>query len=107
MAPTTTRLDALEALAATVQDDLRRLGEPARPWPTTPAGVDHDVLIVGAGQCGLAAAFALKRAGIDKNNPDGVQPDVEYVRPRQLRFGRQADQPRRITASGSANGASQ
>ena len=64
MAPTLTRLDALEALAATVQDDLRRLGEPARPWPTTPAGVDHDVLIVGAGQCGLAAAFALKRAGI-------------------------------------------
>lgn len=52
------------ALAATVRDDLRKLGEPAPAWPATPPGVDCDVLIVGAGQCGLAAAFGLKRIGV-------------------------------------------
>jgi len=56
--------DRLQALTRRVRDGMRRLGEPARPWTTLPAGIDADVLIVGAGQCGLAAAFALKRAGV-------------------------------------------
>lgn len=54
----------LAALTAKVADGLRKLGEPARPWPQTPEGVDTDVLIVGAGQCGLAAGFGLKRLGV-------------------------------------------
>ena len=54
----------LDALRATVRQDLRKLGEPAPAWPATPAGLDCDVLIVGAGHCGLAAAFGLKRAGV-------------------------------------------
>jgi cation diffusion facilitator CzcD-associated flavoprotein CzcO len=57
--------ERLTALTQRVQDGLRKLGEPPSPWPQTPAGIDVDVLIVGAGQCGLAAAFALKRLGID------------------------------------------
>lgn len=54
----------LAALAARARDDLRKLGEPAPAWPATPTGFDADVAVVGAGQCGLAAAFALKRAGV-------------------------------------------
>lgn len=54
----------LAALNRRVADSLRKLGEPAPAWPATPAGVDTDVLIVGAGQCGLAAAFGLKRVGV-------------------------------------------
>lgn len=57
-------LKRVEALAAAVRDDLRKLGEPSPAWPATPSGLDCDVLIVGAGQCGLAAAFGLKRAGV-------------------------------------------
>ncbi|MGZ0189527.1 MAG: NAD(P)-binding domain-containing protein [Alphaproteobacteria bacterium] len=54
----------LATLTRRVHDGLRKLGEPVAEWPQTPAGIDVDVLIVGAGQCGLAAAFALKRLGI-------------------------------------------
>lgn len=57
-------MDRLTALATAVRNDLRKLGEPAPNWPATPTDVNCDVLIVGAGQCGLAAAFALKRIGI-------------------------------------------
>jgi len=61
------RTDArLAALAADVREGLRKLGEPIRPWTSTPAGVDADVLVVGAGQSGLAVAFALKRAGVGR-----------------------------------------
>lgn len=55
---------ALESLTASVAESLRKLGEPIRPWPQTPPGIDADVLIIGAGQSGLAAAFALRRAGV-------------------------------------------
>lgn len=56
----------LAALAATARDGLRKLGEPFRPWTVTPEGVDADVLIVGAGQSGLAVGFALRRAGVGR-----------------------------------------
>lgn len=54
----------LAALTVEVADDLRKLGDPARPWSWAPDGFDANVLVVGAGQCGLAAAFGLKRAGV-------------------------------------------
>lgn len=55
---------SLDELTARVRSSLALLGEPLKPWPQTPPGVDADVLIVGAGQSGLAAAFGLLRAGV-------------------------------------------
>lgn len=55
---------SLEALSAKVQSALAKLGEPLKPWTNLPPGFDAAVLIIGAGQSGLAAAFALKRAGV-------------------------------------------
>jgi len=53
--------DALDRLAARVRRDLELLEYPKRPWlepRRTAAGEPvHDVVIVGAGQGGLAAAF--------------------------------------------------
>lgn len=43
---------------------LRLLGPAPADWVPTHAGIDHNVLIVGAGQTGSAFAFALQRAGI-------------------------------------------
>lgn len=49
---------------AVVRQSLRYLGPDPDNWvPATP-GVDHDVVIVGGGQSGVAIAFALRRAGI-------------------------------------------
>ena len=36
------------------------------PWMARRAGTTHDVVIVGAGQAGLAIGFALQREGIDR-----------------------------------------
>lgn len=55
---------ALDALAADAWRHLSFIGEDAQPWLTPPAGVDHNVLVVGGGQSGLSIAFALRRAGI-------------------------------------------
>ena len=55
---------SLDDLSARVQASLTLLGEPLKPWPQTPLGIDTDVLIVGAGQSGLAAAFGLLRVGV-------------------------------------------
>jgi cation diffusion facilitator CzcD-associated flavoprotein CzcO len=43
---------------------LRFLGPEPRSWVSRAEGIDADVLIVGAGQGGLANAFALRRLGI-------------------------------------------
>lgn len=43
---------------------LRHIGHKAPNWVPTHDGIDHDVAIVGGGQCGLAIAFALQQAGI-------------------------------------------
>ena len=60
---------ALAVLAARVHDDLARTAHPARPWippRTTPDGRRLlDVVIVGAGQGGLAVAHALRRERVD------------------------------------------
>jgi FAD-dependent urate hydroxylase len=59
---------ALAQLERQVQADLALLAYPGRDWvrPVThPSGAPvHDVLIVGGGQAGLAAAFALQREGV-------------------------------------------
>jgi len=60
--------DGLAALAAQVRADLAKIAHPAMPWLTpVMAPDDHpafDVLIVGAGQSGLATAFALRRSQV-------------------------------------------
>jgi cation diffusion facilitator CzcD-associated flavoprotein CzcO len=59
----------LTVLEATVRRDLSLLGYPRREWvpPRLWQGKEVlDVLIVGAGQSGLSAAFALKRENVNR-----------------------------------------
>lgn len=62
---TTTASRDLEALNARVRDDLHRIAWPAVEWVKPRIGPDgkvmDDVLVVGAGQGGLAVAFQLMR----------------------------------------------
>jgi len=63
----------MDRMTATTHDesvahDLALLGLPPRPWPATTTGPDGqpalDVLVVGAGMCGTAAAAALIFKGV-------------------------------------------
>jgi cation diffusion facilitator CzcD-associated flavoprotein CzcO len=56
--------DELIELQTGVARALELLGEPVDNWVPPRAGIDHDIVIIGAGQSGLAIAFALKRKGI-------------------------------------------
>lgn len=60
--------DALSRLAAEARRDLARIGEGGADWVPPPEGIDHNVVVVGAGQSGLSAAFGLRRAGIGRVN---------------------------------------
>lgn len=53
-----------DRLSENVARALRFLGPEPRPWVPPHPGVDHDVLIVGGGQGGVANAFALRRLGV-------------------------------------------
>lgn len=64
--PTTPDTDALARLAQQAQADLARIGETGTDWVPPAEGIDHNVVVVGAGQSGLAAAFGLQRAGIGR-----------------------------------------
>jgi xanthine/CO dehydrogenase XdhC/CoxF family maturation factor/cation diffusion facilitator CzcD-associated flavoprotein CzcO len=84
----------LEALSARVRHDLQVLGYPKRDWLTPRAhGASHvyDVIIVGAGQGGLAAAFGLMRERVanllvvDQNPLDRAGPWLNFARMRTLR----------------------
>jgi cation diffusion facilitator CzcD-associated flavoprotein CzcO len=85
----------LEQLAARVRRDLALLNYPRREWLTprrTGAGEPIlDVLIVGAGQGGLATAFGLLRERITNilvvdENPEGLAgPWLRFARMRTLR----------------------
>jgi len=87
--------DRLAALAGEVRRDLARIAHPSVPWLEPRMGPDgnpaFDVLIVGAGQSGLAIAFALKRAqvnnvlAIDKAERGLDGPWSSYARMRSLR----------------------
>jgi FAD-dependent urate hydroxylase len=61
--------DSLAALALRVRDDLERIAHPRMGWLEPRVGPDSepafDVLIVGAGQSGIATAFGLQRARVD------------------------------------------
>ncbi len=59
------RLATLETRA---RWELETLAYPARPWVrplARPEGKVHDVVVVGAGQHGIATAFALRRQAVD------------------------------------------
>ncbi|WP_435169355.1 NAD(P)-binding domain-containing protein [Falsirhodobacter sp. 1013] len=53
----------LDALESRLAEDLRNLELPAKPWMPAREGV-HDVVVIGAGMCGLAATAKLKLTGI-------------------------------------------
>jgi xanthine/CO dehydrogenase XdhC/CoxF family maturation factor/cation diffusion facilitator CzcD-associated flavoprotein CzcO len=85
----------LLALAARVQSDLSLLTYPQRPWVTsrkTQSGEHvYDVVIIGAGQSGLATAFGLLRERVTNvlvidDNPQGrAGPWLNFARMRTLR----------------------
>lgn len=87
----------LTTLEAEVRRSLRYLGDDPANWVPRREGVDHDVVIIGGGQSGVAAAFALRRAGIadvvviDANAPGRAGTWVTKARMRTLRT------PKRIT----------
>jgi len=64
--PATPDINALARLAAQAQADLARIGETGTDWVPPAEGIDHNVVVVGAGQSGLSAAFGLRRAGIGR-----------------------------------------
>ncbi len=74
--------DCLGALVQRVRDDLERIAHPRMPWLEPRTGPDGkpalDVLVVGAGQSGIAAAFGLKRARVDNIlQLDRAEPGLE------------------------------
>jgi cation diffusion facilitator CzcD-associated flavoprotein CzcO len=88
-------MDALARLALTVRRDREFLDYPRREWVTprrTSRGEPiYDVVIVGAGQGGLATAFGLMRERVtnllvvDENPLDRAGPWLNFARMRTLR----------------------
>jgi cation diffusion facilitator CzcD-associated flavoprotein CzcO len=88
-------VSGLAALEADLARDFARLNHPPAAWVPERAGPDGrsmaDVAIVGAGMCGLAAAFALRRLGIanirhlDRSEAGYEGPWLTYARMRTLR----------------------
>jgi FAD-dependent urate hydroxylase len=86
---------ALVALAEKVRDDLSRTSHPSAPWLDPRPGPDGrpalDVLIVGAGQSGLATGFGLMRSqvtnilSIDRMEEGKEGPWLSYARMPALR----------------------
>ncbi|WHA43761.1 NAD(P)-binding domain-containing protein [Agrobacterium larrymoorei] len=92
---TSERQEKLAVLNARVRQDLEYLNYPAANWSkplTTPDGQSvSDVVIIGAGMCGLVAWHSLTRAGIanirvvDKAEKGKEGPWVTYARMETLR----------------------
>lgn len=97
IAPTGARSVEAEADAGTAQLDaqtrraLRWAGQDPADWVRPVAGADHNVVIVGAGQSGLAIAYGLRRKGvgrvdvIERALPGGAGIWRDIARMRQLR----------------------
>ncbi|MEC8181502.1 MAG: NAD(P)/FAD-dependent oxidoreductase [Pseudomonadota bacterium] len=91
----TAETENLRALGARLARDLEILEFPPRAWVPArfaPSGARvTDVVVIGAGMCGLAAAFALQREGINNikildAKPAGREgPWVSYARMETLR----------------------
>ncbi|HEX5047090.1 MAG TPA: NAD(P)/FAD-dependent oxidoreductase, partial [Gammaproteobacteria bacterium] len=64
--PATPSADANRQLATQTQRALRWAGRDPADWVKPRAGVDHNVVIVGGGQSGLAIAYGLKRKGVGR-----------------------------------------
>ncbi|WP_172329075.1 NAD(P)-binding domain-containing protein [Mangrovicoccus sp. HB161399] len=81
---------SLAALEARLAEDLAFLDLPAKPWVTGREGVT-DVLVVGAGMCGLAALAQLRLWGVERcvavdAAPEGLEgPWDTFARMRTLR----------------------
>jgi cation diffusion facilitator CzcD-associated flavoprotein CzcO len=85
----------LAELNARVRADLDMIAHPRMPWLTPRAAPDGtsalDVLVVGGGQSGVAAAFGLKRSRVDNvlvvdKAPRGLEgPWLTYARMETLR----------------------
>jgi FAD-dependent urate hydroxylase len=85
----------LAALADRVRHDLEAIAHPRQPWLEPRSGPDGrpalDVLVVGAGQSGLATAFGLRRARVtnvlvvDAAEAGREGPWLTYARMRTLR----------------------
>ncbi len=60
------RADAAEQLAAQTGRSLRWAGREPADWVRARAGADHNVVIVGGGQSGVAIAYGLKRKGVGR-----------------------------------------
>ncbi len=83
---------SLAELEARVKRELDYVSYPARPWMRPPQQKDvHDVVIVGGGQSGLAAAFGLMRERVtnilvlDRNEPGQEGPWITFARMITLR----------------------
>jgi FAD-dependent urate hydroxylase len=60
------RADAERALAEQTSRAMRWAGNAPADWVRPRSGVDHNVVIVGGGQSGLAIAYGLKRKGVGR-----------------------------------------
>lgn len=58
--------DASQQLAAQTGRAMRWAGRDPADWVKARAGVDHNVVIVGGGQSGVAIAYGLKRKGVGR-----------------------------------------
>ncbi|HUA56998.1 MAG TPA: NAD(P)/FAD-dependent oxidoreductase [Candidatus Sulfotelmatobacter sp.] len=93
----------LAAHEARVARDLELLNLPARPWAATRTDPDGrplvDVLVVGAGMCGIAAAAGLLFRGIpnirvlDRNSAGREGPWLTFARMETLRSPKQLPGP--------------
>jgi cation diffusion facilitator CzcD-associated flavoprotein CzcO len=94
MQPLPDAIARLQVLTERARSDLALMAYPSRGWVKpfdTPLQPVYDVLIVGAGQSGLAAGLALKRDGvtnlvlIDQSPPGWEGPWETYARMQTLR----------------------